>query len=149
MLYSARQRAAWLRWQAAHNASISATCRHFGIARSTFYRASRRRDEERLDRFLAGTKGTASPRAPRGRPRVYWTAINLELVSRLDLEHPRWGKRQVHAELVAHGFPMSEATVGRMLREIRRRCPVCQGEGIHRSLRHTLERGIRRGQAYW
>jgi hypothetical protein len=80
---------------------------------------------------------------------VYWTAINLELVSRLDLEHPRWGKRQVHAELVAHGFPMSEATVGRMLREVRRHCPVCQGEGIHRSLRHTLERGIRRGQAYW
>jgi len=78
---------------------------------------------------------------------VYWTAINLELVSRLDLEHPRWGKRQVHAELVAHGFPMSEATVGRMLREVRRRCPVCQGEGTHRSLHHAAERGIRRLQA--
>ncbi len=80
---------------------------------------------------------------------MYWTAINLELVSRLDLEHPRWGKRQVHAELVAHGFPMSEATIGRMLREVRRRCPVCQGEGIHRSLSHTLEGGIRRSKAYW
>ena len=158
------QRTAWFRWHAIQGANVSATCAHFGIARSTFYRWQRRQDarekrieEARLRRLLGMPKpppppaqrearwrralGLPEPQA-RGRPRQYWTEINLSLVSRLDMLHPRWGRRAVHAEMAAHGFPMSEATIGRMLAVVRARCPVCEGRGLHNPGLHALERDI-------
>jgi hypothetical protein len=142
---TARQRSAWFHWQEEHAASVAATCRHFGIARSTFYRAHRRREDERLRRLLAGTLDTNRTRVRRGRPRVYWTDDNLARISWIDLKHREWGKRRVQIALAAGGLLVSEATVGRILRMVRRRCPVCRRPGGgHYELAHIVARNFAR-----
>lgn len=45
----ATQRLRWMDYARTH--SVAATCRHFGIARSTFYRWQRRSDPQRLSFF--------------------------------------------------------------------------------------------------
>ena len=142
---SSSRRATWFRWQAEHQASVAATCRHFGIARSTFYRWQHRAEERRLRALLAGTLEVTRERVRRGRPRLFWSEEILELVSWINLLHPAFGKRQVRVALAARGHRMSEATVGRILRSVRRRCPVCRRRGGgHYELVHRTLRDIRR-----
>jgi hypothetical protein len=59
------------------------------------------------------------------------------------MEHPRWGRRQIHAEMTAHGFPMSEATIGQMLDEIRRHCPICGRSERHVEAVHVVWTDVR------
>lgn len=146
---TSRQRASWWRWHLAHGENVSATARHFGIARSTFYRWQRRRGRPALQakvwfrRLASGGPTKARPVERRGRPRRFWSDFYLGLVSDLDLQHPRWGRRRVHAALVEGGFPISEATVGRLLGEVRRRCPICRGQGRHHDLAHLASHDAR------
>src|SRR5438445_13644135 len=89
-----RMRRAWFRWHATHGSNVAATCRQFGIARSTFYRWHVRLG---VGRPLK----TYRPHSARGlRPDAH--AIFLEL---FDLQgvHPRWGARRLrHALLEGH-----------------------------------------------
>ena len=54
-----------------------------------------------------------------GRPRT--TAEIRALIRRLAQENPRWGAPKIHGELQKLGFAISETTVARYLRSIRRR----------------------------
>ena len=69
--------------------------------------------------------------------------MTLEIVSRLDMEHPRWGRRKIFVLLSDAGYPMSEATVGRLLAAIRKRCPICGGIERHSEVVHLVRGDIR------
>jgi hypothetical protein len=69
--------------------------------------------------------------------------MTLEIVSRLDMEHPRWGRRKIFVLLSAAGYPMSEATVGRLLAAIRKHCPICDGIERHSEVVHLARVDIR------
>jgi len=58
-------------------------------------------------------------RARGGRPKI--TAELRALVRRLAEENPTWGAPKIHGELVKLGFVVSERTVARYLRRLRRR----------------------------
>jgi len=138
--FSAGRRATVFRWHQAHAATITATCAHFGIARSTFYRWRREeqaRSMERQVRLVLGDRPRRRTRPTRGRPQEYWTPLNKRLVADLEMRHPRWGRRRVWIDLATRGFPMSEATVGRLLRAVRGSCPIC-GPGAHHEMLHAL-----------
>jgi hypothetical protein len=58
-------------------------------------------------------------RARSGRPKI--TAQIRELIRRLAQANADWGAPKIHAELVKLGFKVSERTVARYLRRVRRR----------------------------
>ena len=88
-------------------------------------------------------RGRAPLSAFRGRTRGLNTA-NLKAVAELAMRYPRWGRRRLWIAAVARGFRQSEATVGRMLAVINKRCPVCRGSnGLHHVGLHHLEADLR------
>ena len=132
-----RQRRAWLRWHGANGSNVAATCRHFGIARSTFYLWLRRSQEAPSQPLRR--KRRRSRKGPR-------LDESHQRVLDLTIQHPRWGARRVRAALQGGPDPVpSESTIGRWLRAIVRKCPVCGGEdGVHKELLHAADRDIRR-----
>ncbi len=57
--------------------------------------------------------------------------------------HPRWGRGRVHEAMAAQGRSLSSAAVGRILRILNDRCPICSGqEGVHSHSRHLLDRDL-------
>lgn len=121
--YTVGQRRQWLRWHEAHGRDVSATCRHFGISRTTFYRWSRRyeRDHSResLQDRSRRPRTVRQPRKPSNR--------DLLLISDLVWLHPEWGRGRIHRILIdLPGRKYSLAGVGRMLHEVRTICPRCR-----------------------
>ena len=69
----------------------------------------------------------------------------LAAVADLANQHPRWGRRRLWVAAVALGFRQSEATAGRMLAVINKRCPICGGaDGRHVNEIHRLAQYLRR-----
>ena len=85
----------------------------------------RARDREARDRHqlaprrLPAVLALAIPAARGGRPKV--TDEIRGLIRRLAEENPDWGAPKIHGELLKLGFVVSERTVARYLRRIRRR----------------------------
>ena len=109
----AKQRLKVLDYARTH--SVSATCRHFGIARSTFYRWKKRYDPRRLA-FLENR----SSRPQRCR-RPTWTPAQVEAVRLARARHPRWGKDKLAVVLKREGMTLSVSMIGRILRDCKRR----------------------------
>ena len=135
---NARDRAAWFKWQSTHHASVAETCRHFEIARCTWYRWQQRYDPHHPVQSL---------RSRRGRPRARLApqeALFFVKVIDLSVEHPTWGRGLLRESLRAlRDDAPSEATIGRWLRKIRRRCPVCRASGgSHNVGRHLFRRDL-------
>ncbi len=80
----AKQRVRWIDYARTH--SVSATCRPFGIARSTDYRWATRYDPQRLS--LLETRSSR----PRRCRRPTWTATHAAAVRQTRQDAPRWGK---------------------------------------------------------
>lgn len=95
--------------------SVSATCRHFGIARSTYYRWAKRHDPQRLS-FLENR----SSRPKRCR-RPTWTAAQAAAVRQARIDHPRWGKDKLAVVLKRRGTLLSVSMIGRILADLKRR----------------------------
>ena len=73
--------------------------------------------------------------------RHWGRAINAPALSQL----PRWGRQLLWVAAVALGYRQSEATVGRMLVVINKRCPICWGaNGQHAIATHLLKHDLRR-----
>jgi transposase InsO family protein len=105
----ARARLDYLAWHRAHGANVALTCRHFAIARSTFYRWQARHDRSRL----ASLEDRSSRPAHRRRPT--WTLEQLAAVKALRLRYPRWGKDKLVVLLRRTGVVLSVSMVGRIL----------------------------------
>lgn len=109
----AKQRLKILDYARTH--SVAATCRHFGIARSTYYRWAKRHDSRHLS-FLENR----SSRPQRCR-RPTWTAAQAEAVRRARERHPRWGKDKLAVVLRRDGVILSVSMIGRILSDLKRR----------------------------
>jgi putative transposase len=55
-----------------------------------------------------------------GRPKI--SAEIRELIRRMKADNPFWGAPRIHGELLQLGFEISEPTVSRYLRQLKRRC---------------------------
>jgi len=109
----AKQRLKILEYAQTH--TISATCRHFGIARSTYYRWATRYDPQH-PAFLENRSS-----APRRRRRPTWTPAQTEAVRQARERHPRWGKDKLAVVLRREGMILSVSMIGRILRDLKRR----------------------------
>ena len=109
----AKQRLRILDYARTH--TVAATCRHFGIARSTFYRWQRRYDPMRLSLL------ENRPSRPRRCRRPTWTAAQADAVRAAREAHPRWGKDKLVVVLRREGMHLSTSMVGRILRHLTRR----------------------------
>jgi putative transposase len=98
----AKQRLKILDYARTH--SVAATCRHFGVARSTYYRWATRYDPQRLSTLENRSS------APRRRRRPSWTADQVQAVRRAREAHPRWGKDKLRVVLKRAGVPLSVST---------------------------------------
>jgi len=94
---------------------VSVTCRRFGISRSTYYRWKKRFDPRNL-RSLEDRS-----RRPKRIRKPAWSVELIERVRELREEYPRWGKAKLVVLLRREGFEVSESTVGRILRYLKRR----------------------------
>lgn len=109
----ARQRLRWIDYARTH--TVSATCRHFGIARTTFYRWRHRYDPQRLS--LLENRSSR----PRHCRRTTWTAAQVAAVRAARAASPRWGKDKLAVVLRRQGVRLSVSMIGRILGELTRR----------------------------
>jgi putative transposase len=106
----ARLRLRILDYARAH--SVSATCRHFGIARSTYYRWAHRFDPHHLPSLE-----TRSSR-PHRCQRPHWTSTQVIQVRTLREQYPGMGKDKLAILLHRRGETLSVSMVGRILRSL-------------------------------
>jgi len=133
---SSAKRRGWFTWHDAHGRNVSATCRRFGIARSTFYRWLRRYDRARPATLRSKSRRPHSVRRPS------WSDDDVRQVAEIALAHPRCGRGRIHELLRARGSALSRASVGRILAAVNRVCPICKGrDGLHHQAAH-LNDGI-------
>jgi transposase InsO family protein len=109
----AKQRLKILDYARTH--TISATCRHFGIARSTYYRWATRYDPQRLS--LLENRSSA----PRRVRRPTWTPAQVAAVHQARERFPRWGKDKLAVVLGREGMRLSVSMIGRILVDLTRR----------------------------
>lgn len=109
----AKQRLKILDYARTH--SVAATCRHFGIARSTYYRWANRYDPQRLSLLE-----NRSSRPKRCR-RPTWTTAQVAVVRQTREATPRWGKDKLAVVLRRDGVHLSVSMIGRILRDLTRR----------------------------
>ena len=109
----AKQRLRWMDYARIH--SVAATCRHFGIARSTYYRWQRRYDPAQLS-FLENRSSR-----PKQCRRPTWTPAHAAAVMAAREAHPRWGKDKLAVVLRRAGIVLSVSMIGRILRELKHR----------------------------
>lgn len=111
----AKKRLKWFDWHRDHGENVSKTCRHFGIARQTFYRWKRR-----YDPFDLSSLEDRSSRPRRVRQRT-WTTAEVLAVQRLREAFSRWGKEKLAVLLLREGVKLSASRVGRILRYLKSR----------------------------
>ena len=140
MKYSSKARRGWFTFHFEHGENVAATCREFGISRSTFYRWCARYDPERPSKPLLPRS-----RRPHTKRKQTWTELELEIVAELNMRHPRIGPGRLTAMTQELGLTYSRATIGRLLARVLRRCPTCrESEGRHNGGLHALAEGLRR-----
>ncbi len=108
----ARLRLQWFKFYESHGRNASLTCRHFGLARQTFYRWKSRYDAH-------GVKGLEDrSKRPRRVRRHTWSWELEQEVKQLREEYPRWGKDKL-AVLPELRGKVSVSMVGRILRYLK------------------------------
>jgi AraC-like DNA-binding protein len=130
---SPRQRRQWIAWYFAHGQDVTATCRHFGMSRPTFYRW--------LARYTAAPTKPLHSRRLHTRRQPTWSRDELWVLCEFLGRYPTLGRGRLTKALnrlaQAHWSP---ATVGRMLRQMHSRCPFCRGRNGHHISRDPLLR---------
>ena len=99
----------------AEGLSVEKAAECLGIARSTYYRWQRQLKSE-------GPKGLEDrSRRPKRLRKPAWEPGLILAVKDLRQQHPGWGKAKLAPILRDQGFSVSESTVGRILRYLKRR----------------------------
>ena len=86
----------------------------YGVSRSTIYEWRKRYNPRKLESL------EPKSRAPKRKRRVCWSWADEQAILKLRRQHPRWGKRKLAPLLQAAGHALSEATIGRILRRLKR-----------------------------
>ena len=136
--HAAKRRLKWFDYAQSH--TPTETCRHFDIARSTFYKWKKR---YRPDDLTTLEDRSSRPRRCRGRQ---WTAAEVEAVRRVRAAHPRWGKAKIVVLLARDGVRLSASTVGRILTHLRARRVLVEPKRVraHPHARHPRPYATRR-----
>jgi transposase InsO family protein len=139
---TAKQRLKILDYARTH--SVSATCRHFGIARSTFYRWRHRYDPKRLAFLENRSSRPKQCRCPT------WTPAQAEAVRQAREAHPRWGKDKLAIVLKREGAALSVSMIGRILRDLKRRGLLVEAKPttLRPKSRHSRPYAVRKPQEY-
>ncbi len=104
------RRLRWLEYFLEHDQNVSATCRHFGIARSTLTCWLDRFHPDDPRSLEEHSRCPHTVRAPETDERV------VELIRVLRRNNPRMGKERVREILrTEHGVRLSVSTVGRVI----------------------------------
>ena len=135
MKYSTRKRRQSLEWHNLNGCNVAATSRQFGVSRSTVYRWLGRYDPANPARSLR-----AHSRKPHNKRKPIWSEHHLARVADISADYPKWGSIRLHRAVVAQGWQVSASTVGRMLRRINSRCPICNGSDRHEAQIHASRR---------
>ena len=138
--YKSADRRGWIKhYQETRN--ISATCRHFGISRTTFYKWLKRYNPDKASKPLR-----SKSRRRLTKPGKSWNDDDLHILAELDHQtDARLGAGRLAERLQQYDMSFSQATVGRMLARIRKRCPICRGANRHDIGVHLLHRDL----LYW
>ncbi len=110
---AAKRRLKWLDYRKTH--SVTQTCRHFDIPRSTLHRWEKRCDPHNL-----ASLDDRSSRPHTVRQRT-WGDAEVAAVLALRTQYPRWGKAKLAILLARQGIALSVSMVGRILRSLRQR----------------------------
>ncbi len=134
----AKVRLKWFDYARTHR--VAATCRHFGIARSTFYTWKGRYDPHDL---TTPEDRSSCPEQVRQRQ---WTAAQVAAVRRVREAHPRWGKAKIAVLLARDGITLSASTVGRILTHLKACRLVVEPQRVraHPHARHPRPYATRR-----
>ena len=121
---SPRQRRQWIAWYDVHGQDVTATCRQFGMSRPTFYRW--------LARYTAAPTQPLRSRRLHTRRRPTWSTDELRILCEFLGRYPTLGRGRL-TKCLNHlaQTHWSPATVGRMLRQMQPRCPICRGRNGH------------------
>jgi putative transposase len=111
---AAKLRLKWFDWHAAHGGNVSLTCRHFGIARQTFYRWQKRYDRWHLNSLEDRSS------VPHQRRHRTWTTAQVLAVQGLREEYPGYGKDKLRVLLERVSIVLSASTIGRILGYLKR-----------------------------
>jgi len=110
-----KQRLKWMDYYHSRGYNAALTCRHFDIARQTFYRWKRRYDPKDLSSLEDRS------RRPRHVRKPTWS-MELEMaVLHMREERPRWGKDKLASLLRGQGWQVSTSMVGRILTRLKGR----------------------------
>ena len=131
----ARLRLAFLEYAQTH--SVAATCRHFGIATSTFYRWHQRFHPTRLQSLENRSSRPHTTRRPT------WTTQQAIAVRELRKRYPYLGKEKLAVVLnQGQGLSLSVSMVGRILSHLKRTSQ------IHEPARHPWRPHSRHQRPY-
>ena len=131
--YKSADRRAWIKHYR-QSGNMSATCRHFGISRATFYKWLQRSDPDKPSKPLR-----SKSRRRLTKPGKSWNVDDLKILAELDYQNEaRLGAGRLAESLKKYDMSFSRATVGRMLPRIRKRCPICGGRGRHDDWTHRF-----------
>jgi putative transposase len=112
--FEAKRRLRWFDWHHANGENVSRTCRHFSIARQTFYRWLKRYNPYDLT-----TLEDRSSRARHCRQKT-WTPAEILAVCKIRERFPAWGKVKLAKLLLKAGLKLSASRVGRILSYLKR-----------------------------
>lgn len=106
----ARERLEWFKYAVEHNDNVSETCRHFGIARSTFLRWAERFDPNRPHTLEDQSRRPHNVRQTQVAPRV------IALIEKYRKQYPTMNKERICTLLKSeHDIEISPSTVGRTI----------------------------------
>lgn len=130
---AARERLGWIRFFVEHSHSVSETCVHLGISRSTFHRWLERFDPNDL------TSLEEKSHEPHTQRSALVPENIITLIRAYRQSHPHMGKEQIRTLLLQeHNVTVSASTVGRV---IERECLYFAATPLHWKKRmHQEER---------
>jgi transposase InsO family protein len=131
-------------WHDEHGRNASLTCRHFGIARDTFYRWRKRFEES----GPGGLEGLSQ--RPKSVRQPTWTKEFENAV--LDLRQlTGWGKDKLVVLLREQGWQCSTSMVGRVLRHLKHSGRLVEAPGVdpwHPRRPFVRPYGVRKPKSY-
>ncbi|MHB8645464.1 MAG: integrase core domain-containing protein [Thermomicrobiales bacterium] len=124
---AAKRRLKWLDYRQTH--SVTQTCLHFDIPRSTLHRWEKRFDPRDLSTL---EDRSSRPRTMRQRT---WGTREIEAVLALRERYPRWGKAKLAVLLARDGIVLAVSMIGRILRYLHQRRLLVEPQRVRATAR--------------
>ena len=108
---SALQRLSWMDWYFTHSKNAEATCRHFSISKSVFYRWKNRFNKDNLITLEFNTK-LCTPHKLREMTTPTWMLKKIYDIRFNDLEKSKY---EIHEELLREGIKISHKVIQKVI----------------------------------